>query len=690
MLLKTELMALIAEGKFEQVEERWMESLGGELAPVDDYLVVAQKLRKAKERSRSDALLDLLADALAEKGDWMDRVTVLCEIGRLSKRPSLLRDPLVEAITKGFGECPTFGRVLKVMKFDDKDTNLVETAEKAMNWLRFEVGETFFMVGRGAGIVTELNPELGVCRIDFSEIKRFSVPLGAASKHLESIGTDHILKGFFLDPEGFAKKVLASPADSFEQLLRSFGRPLDGSGVKDAFRGIVPANKWSSWWTAARKHPQIVASGAGAKATYQWKASSEAADEAILAKFDKARLKQKLDIARKQSGRSEKLADHFASQLVRQAEAIYKASPAEAWEILATLEKLPGSWKSEIDPLSLITGPGAARAIAGLNDRAFREKALDTLRSGDEDWVSVFAEVFFLEQDARVISRIVADLEGEGASEVIDRLMDETLRYPRRHPYAFVWYVEKMSEEEAVPERVGFGLVAQVIDALGSAEFASLKTRLKALFDKGGLAVRVMMEVDNEEQAKKLAESVERCGDLEAYRRQAVQAMMEMKYPALREADEEPILATAEAVAEKRREFDHLKRVEIPANLKAIQEARELGDLSENFEYKSARQRQEYLTARATALDGELRRVRVIEPSSVDPSQVRVGTRILLRNGDVEREVTILGRWESDPERGVYSHESDAGKALLGCRVGEVASFMGNDYLVAGIWRWTN
>ena len=149
------------------------------------------------------------------------------------------------------------------------------------------------------------------------------------------------------------------------------------------------------------------------------------------------------------------------------------------------------------------------------------------------------------------------------------------------------------------------------------------------------------------------------------------------------------ILATAESVEEKRKEFDHLKRVEIPANLKAIQEARELGDLSENFEYKSARQRQEYLSARATALDGELQRVRILDPAAIDPGEIRVGTRVVLRNGDVEREVMILGPWESDPERGVYSHESDVAKALIGRREGDIASFLGNDYLVRGIRRWT-
>ena len=77
--------------------------------------------------------------------------------------------------------------------------------------------------------------------------------------------------------------------------------------------------------------------------------------------------------------------------------------------------------------------------------------------------------------------------------------------------------------------------------------------------------------------------------------------------------------------------------------------AREMGDLSENFEYKSARQRAEYLSARVGKLQSELSNVRVLDPAQIDTSAVRVGTKVALSNGDIRREVTILGPWESDP-----------------------------------------
>jgi transcription elongation GreA/GreB family factor len=161
-----------------------------------------------------------------------------------------------------------------------------------------------------------------------------------------------------------------------------------------------------------------------------------------------------------------------------------------------------------------------------------------------------------------------------------------------------------------------------------------------------------------------------------------------MKFPQLREPQAEPVYATADSLEKKRAELTHLKSVEIPANSKALQAAREMGDLRENFEYKAARARAEYLSARVGELASEISRVQVLEPGRVDTSVVRVGTKVELANGDVRREVTILGPWESDPERGIYSNQSEVAKKLMGHSTGDLVSFMGNDYQIETIRRW--
>lgn len=679
---------LIEEKKFDEVEALWMDHLGQSSTTIDEFLSTAKQLRKSEERSRADTLLGVLADSLKEKAAWRERLQVLKEIGRLARNPATHRAAIEEAVTEAYKTRPSFNRVMQQVKFFDPSGNPVERAEKAEAWLTYDEGECYFMAGRGAGRVTELNPELGVCRLDFEKEKRVSVPIGAAQKFLVPLGPGHLLRRKLEDGDSLRAEALKSQADTFAKLLQSFGRPMSVTEVRDAMIGIVPEDKWNSWWTAARKHPQIVISGAGSKATYAWNASSDLADESIRRDFERADARGKLELAKKHSARSPELASQFSSRLATEAGRLLKSDPPLAWEILTTLERLPGDYERSVDPASLLKGATAARITMSIRDRQLREKALATIRQDHPEWAKAYAEAFFLEEDPRVLSLIDAELERDGQKDIRNRLVDETLRYPARHTKAFHWYCKTLQENEGLPERIGYGLINQMLDAIGNEEFGTLRARMREFFDKGSLAIRIVMQSENEEQARKLAENLERHGGLEEYRRDILRAALYMKFPHLREPEAEPLYTTAESLASKREEFERLKTVEIPANLKAIQEARELGDLSENFEYKSARQRQEYLTARIAELSRELGRVRVLDPAVVDASEGRVGTRIVLVNGDVRREVTILGPWESDPERGIYSYQSDAGRALLGKRAGDLVSFMGNDYAIESIARW--
>jgi transcription elongation GreA/GreB family factor len=79
----------------------------------------------------------------------------------------------------------------------------------------------------------------------------------------------------------------------------------------------------------------------------------------------------------------------------------------------------------------------------------------------------------------------------------------------------------------------------------------------------------------------------------------------------------------------------------------------------------------------------------VVDPAQVDTSAVRVGSKVVLTNGDVRRDVTILGPWESAPEHGIYSNQSEVAKALIGHLPGDIVTFMGNDYQIESIRRWT-
>ncbi len=690
MPFRDDALALIDRKKFDELESLWMEQLDRDPSDADAFIVVAKALRKAEQRTQSDTLLGLLADSLKERALWPQRLMVLKEAGRLSKHPATMRPLIEEALRKSVGSHRSFARVFQIAGFADPQSNPIERADKIETWLNYDEGECFFMAGRGAGCVTELNPELGICRLDFEKDKRVSVPLGAAAKYLTPLPEGHVLREKFKDPAKARADATGKPADFFARILQSFGRAMTMPEVRDAVIGIVPEEKWGSWWTAARKNPQIVVSGTGAKATYSWNASAGDAESMIRRDFERADIKTKLDLARKHSARNKELANVFASSLAADAAKLARTDAATAWQILTTLESLPGEYTSSIEPSSLLTGAMASRTVAAIGDKQLRERALQVVRATHPDWPKVYSEAFFLDDEPRLIGLIASTLEKEGQTEIRDRLLDETLRYPRRHPRAFYWYVKQLSDDESLSEKANYPLLFQMLEAVSSDEFAPVRARLKDMFDKGGLAVRIVMGVENEEQARKLVEVLDRYGAIEEYRREILKQALLTKYAGLREPQTEPVYATAAMLEQKRGELTHLKNVEIPANSRALQAAREMGDLRENFEYKAARARAEYLSARVGELAAEISRVRVLDPAQVDTTAVRVGTKVELSNGDVRREVTILGPWESAPEHGVYSNQSDVAKKLIGHAPGDIVSFMGNDYQIESIRRWTD
>jgi transcription elongation GreA/GreB family factor/transcription elongation factor GreA-like protein len=688
MSFREDANVLIQQKKFDDFEALWMNQIESDPADVETFINAAKALRKSEQRTQSDTLLGLLSDALKERQLWGQRLQVLKELGRLSKHPAHLRPQIEEALRKSIGDHKNFERAFQFANFSDPASNPVERAEKIEMWLAYDEGECFFMNGRGAGVVTELNPELGITRLDFERDKRVSVPLGAAAKFLIPLPKGHVLREKFTDPEKIKAAAKQSPADVFARILQSFARPMVMAEVRDAVIGIVPEEKWSSWWTSARKNPQVVTSGTGAKATYAFAGSEGDAATAIRRDFDRADVKTKLELARKHSGRGSELANAFSTALAADAARLARTDAATAWLILTTLDSLPGKYESPIEPASLLTGPMASRTIAAINDKPMREKALAVVRSNHPDWPKVYAESFFLDDEPRILTSIITELEAAGQTEVRDRLIDETLRYPRRHPRAFYWYVKRLNEDESLADKATYPILFQILDALTNDEFSGVRARLKELFDKGGLAVRIVMNQSNEEQARRLVETLDRYGAVEEYRREIVKDAALMKYPTLRAPEAEPVYATAESLERKRGELQNLKNVEIPANSKALQAAREMGDLRENFEYKAARSRAEFLSARVGELASEISRVRVLEPHQIDTGTVRVGTKLQLSNGDARRDVSILGPWESDPEHGVYSNESDVAKKLMGHAAGDVVSFMGNDYVIESIRKW--
>lgn len=135
----------------------------------------------------------------------------------------------------------------------------------------------------------------------------------------------------------------------------------------------------------------------------------------------------------------------------------------------------------------------------------------------------------------------------------------------------------------------------------------------------------------------------------------------------------ERIPMTPEGYERLKEELERLIKVERPAIIKAIAEARAHGDLSENAEYHAAREKQSFIEGRIQELQAKLSRAEVIDPSKINHNRVAFGAkvRVLDLDTDEEKEFHLVGPEEVDVKNGKISVTSPVGKALIGKEVGD-------------------
>jgi transcription elongation factor GreA len=125
-----------------------------------------------------------------------------------------------------------------------------------------------------------------------------------------------------------------------------------------------------------------------------------------------------------------------------------------------------------------------------------------------------------------------------------------------------------------------------------------------------------------------------------------------------------------------KKELENLKKIDRPANLNAIEEARAHGDLSENAEYAAAKDRQGFIEGRISELEFKLANIDIIETDKLPKDRAVFGCKVVLENIETGEDVSyqLVGPDESDIENGRISVTSPLGKAIIGRKPGDALS----------------
>ena len=148
-----------------------------------------------------------------------------------------------------------------------------------------------------------------------------------------------------------------------------------------------------------------------------------------------------------------------------------------------------------------------------------------------------------------------------------------------------------------------------------------------------------------------------------------------------------PLIVSWSSLEKRKAEFEDLVKKKIPENTKEIQVARSYGDLSENFEYKAAKQMQAVLVRRRSELERDLAKARGTSFENPDTSRVSIGTIVTVRDKSSKKSetYTILGAWDGDPDRHIISYQTAIAQALLGKKAGETGTLPNGEAEIVSI-----
>ena len=135
----------------------------------------------------------------------------------------------------------------------------------------------------------------------------------------------------------------------------------------------------------------------------------------------------------------------------------------------------------------------------------------------------------------------------------------------------------------------------------------------------------------------------------------------------------EQVPITKEGYEALKRELEYLKKVERPKNIKAIEEARSHGDLTENAEFDAAKDRQAFIDGRLSELEYKLSRANIIDSRKLPNDRAVFASYVVLENIDTGEDVTyqLVGPDEANIEKGRISVSSPLGKAIIGKKPGD-------------------
>src|SRR6266568_1757774 len=553
----------------------------------------------------------------------------------------------------------------------------------------------------GFGRVTEWNLLLNQIVIDFASKKSHPMQVQYAAENLTPLAPDHFLARKATDLVSIKNLARQDPVALVRNILESLEGKATTQQIADWLVGdVFTEAEWKRWWESTKK--ALKASGAfstPAKKTEPIQIRGEGishADE-LIAAFNKARQPKEQIAALEQIIKSyqqfkqpENQLQPIVATIENMAARNQKMHPELAFELIMArddlLGRVPSLHSTHVgSTLSKLILEEEKRLISILPKlpAAKEKRVLEALPSAlAPHWTERALHLMQLGH-SRMVAQIARILSEGGQHAELREMLERSVREHSATSEMLIWLC---SEREHWNELITPDLLGAILGALEREKHNAPGRASKlhrALVDDRQLLGDMFKNADVA-LARDAMRRLQLGPLFDELTKRSLLARIVKVYPELEsmitsmEAQEKAatLIVSWSSLEKRKAEYEELVKVKIPENRKEIALARSYGDLSENFEFKAAKQMQSVLMRRKAELEQMLHNARGTAVENPDTSRVSIGTVVTGRNVETNKEetYTILGAWDSDPDRHIISYQTAIGQALLGHALDDTVS----------------
>ena len=567
---------------------------------------------------------------------------------------------------------------------------------------RIAPGRYCFHASWGAGKVISWNLPAKKLVIDFEENPEHEVALEFAPRILEFISDDHFLAKRYEDTESLINLSVDDPVELVRVTLQGYGNSLTPEKLEAALKGtVIAADKWKNWWDKVRAMLRsnvqfMMPTRKGERITLRANILSRA--QAALEDYNKAAdLKAKVRVLDGIKMEAVMAEPDAVNALIRAVDAdVRNGSLAlqQVLELAVLRDDLIASLKNteaakEAYPLRSIVEANigdVGRFAEVLNSMpAVRQKRVYATLPAifGEDWPQKALELFDA-GGARAVGEIAKFLIEEGQDKVLVKHLKHELLRQTLPAESLIWICRQRHDASKPLFGLPVGIaMLSLIEQDHMDGGPNRMLRLKNLFMEDKSIIQEMIKGQDVAEVRQFAKMLYNTSAFSEQDRGALMARIISVFPDLHaivldalvdNSDKpEPIFVSWESLEARKKELEELVNVKIPENLHNKKISRAEGDLRENGGYQDAKEVEKVLNRRRAELEHALALARGTDFAVTDTSRAAMGTKVTLQplNGGEPVVYTILGAWDTNPEKHIVSYLSQVGKELTGKSVGD-------------------